>query len=219
MIWWFLFCGWYDVGCVLACCKTLQGLLPEVISVWQMVTNRVVLNLLIVLHQMVSSNLKCVCVCVSLVPLQRHKQPARQCQTASLYPPSMPVSCLQTGWKLITLPSDTPPHPHTHTSSQHHSPGYGTLPFVTSSVSKIPKDQTSDLMVKRPYRAASGAVHLMGNLAPVRRQISGEVKPLGGVRRLSGRHKGCPDPEWLNGWFKKDWKWTQEKFQKSGLKG
>lgn len=31
----------------------------------------------------------------------------------------------------------------------------------------MPKDQTSDLMVKRPYRAASGAVHLMGNLAPV----------------------------------------------------
>lgn len=45
-------------------------------------------------------------------------------------------------------------------------PGYGTLPFVASSVSSTPKDQTSDLMVKRPYRAASGAVHLMGNLAP-----------------------------------------------------
>lgn len=47
------------------------------------------------------------------------------------------------------------------------SPGYGTLPLVTSSVRRIPKDQTSDLMVKRPYRAASGAVHLIGNLAPV----------------------------------------------------
>lgn len=45
-------------------------------------------------------------------------------------------------------------------------PGYGTLPLVTSSVSSIPNDQTSDLIVKRPYRAASGAVHLMGNLAP-----------------------------------------------------
>lgn len=46
------------------------------------------------------------------------------------------------------------------------SPGYGTLPLVTSSVSRIPKDQTSDLIVNRPYSAASGAVHLMGNLAP-----------------------------------------------------
>lgn len=45
-------------------------------------------------------------------------------------------------------------------------PGYGTLPLVTSSVSSIPKDHTSDLMVKRPYKAASGAVHLIGNLAP-----------------------------------------------------
>lgn len=178
----FLFCGGPDVSCVLACCKTLLGLLPGVISVWQMVINRVVLNLLIVLHQMVSSNLKCVCVCVSLVPLQRHKQPARQCQTASLYPPSMPASCLQTGWKLITLPSDTPPLPHT--AAQHCSPGYGTLPLVTSSVSKIPKDQTSDLMVKRPYRAASGAVHLMGNLAPVRGEDSCEVEPQEGARPL-----------------------------------
>lgn len=113
-----------------------------------------------------------VCMCVhvraSLVPLQRHKQPARQCQTVSLYPHSTPASCLQTGWKLITLPPDTSAQPHT--STQHRSPGYGTLPLVTSSVSKIPKDQTSDLMVKRPYKAASGAVHLMGNLAPVRRK-------------------------------------------------
>lgn len=45
-------------------------------------------------------------------------------------------------------------------------PGYGTLPLVASSVSSTPKDQTSDLMVKRPYRAASGAVHLIGNFAP-----------------------------------------------------
>lgn len=50
-----------------------------------------------------------------------------------------------------------------------HSPGYGTLPLVTSSVSKIPKDHTSDLIVNLPYRAASGAVHLMGNFAPVER--------------------------------------------------
>lgn len=49
------------------------------------------------------------------------------------------------------------------------SPGYGTLPFVTSSVSRIPKDHTSDLIVNRPYKAASGAVHLMGNLAPASR--------------------------------------------------
>lgn len=49
-------------------------------------------------------------------------------------------------------------------------PGYGTLPLVTSSVSRIPNDQTSDLMVKRPYKAASGAVHLMGNLAPGKKE-------------------------------------------------
>lgn len=50
-------------------------------------------------------------------------------------------------------------------------PGYGTLPLVTSSVSKIPKDHTSDLIVNLPYRAASGAVHLMGNFAPVERRL------------------------------------------------
>lgn len=48
------------------------------------------------------------------------------------------------------------------------SPGYGTLPLVTSSVSRIPNDHTSDLMVNFPYRAASGAVHFIGNLAPKR---------------------------------------------------
>lgn len=54
---------------------------------------------------------------------------------------------------------------------------------MTSSVSKIPKDQTSDLMVKRPYRAASGAVHLIGNLAPAcGGEDSGEVTPLEGAR-------------------------------------
>jgi len=37
---------------------------------------------------------------------------------------------------------------------------------VTNSVRRIPKLQTSDLMVKRPYIAASGAVHLIGNFAP-----------------------------------------------------
>ena len=31
----------------------------------------------------------------------------------------------------------------------------------------MPNDQTSDLIVKRLYIAASGAVHLMGNFAPV----------------------------------------------------
>lgn len=45
-------------------------------------------------------------------------------------------------------------------------PGYGTLPFVTSSVSRIPKDHTSDFIVNLPYNAASGAVHLIGNFAP-----------------------------------------------------
>lgn len=46
------------------------------------------------------------------------------------------------------------------------SPGYGTLPLVTSSVSRMPNDHTSDLMVNFPYSAASGAVHFIGNLAP-----------------------------------------------------
>lgn len=45
-------------------------------------------------------------------------------------------------------------------------PGYGTLPFVTSSVCRIPNDHTSDFIVNRPYSAASGAVHLIGNFAP-----------------------------------------------------
>lgn len=49
-------------------------------------------------------------------------------------------------------------------------PGYGTLPFVTNSVSNIPKDQTSDFIVNLPYSAASGAVHLIGNFAPERIQ-------------------------------------------------
>lgn len=53
-------------------------------------------------------------------------------------------------------------------------PGYGTLPLVTSSVSSIPKDHTSDLIVKRPYKAASGAVHLIGNLAPGKKGIESE---------------------------------------------
>ena len=39
-------------------------------------------------------------------------------------------------------------------------------PLVTISVSNMPKLQTSDLMVKRRYIAASGAVHLIGNFAP-----------------------------------------------------
>lgn len=38
------------------------------------------------------------------------------------------------------------------------------------SVRRIPKDHTSDLMVKTPKLMASGAVHLIGNLAPVRRK-------------------------------------------------
>lgn len=36
-------------------------------------------------------------------------------------------------------------------------------------MSKIPNDHTSDLIVNLPYRAASGAVHLMGNFAPKER--------------------------------------------------
>lgn len=49
-------------------------------------------------------------------------------------------------------------------------------------MSKIPKDHTSDLIVNLPYRAASGAVHLMGNLAPAGRTpgySSGKIMALG----------------------------------------
>lgn len=49
------------------------------------------------------------------------------------------------------------------------------------SVSRIPKDQTSDLMVKVPKLMASGAVHLMGNLAPA----GTESTWLSGSRSLS----------------------------------
>lgn len=52
------------------------------------------------------------------------------------------------------------------------SPGYGTLPLVTSSVSRMPNDHTSDLMVNFPYRAASGAVHFIGNLAPKSNRVA-----------------------------------------------
>lgn len=45
-------------------------------------------------------------------------------------------------------------------------PGYGILPYVTISVRRMPKDQTSDLMLNVPKLIASGAVHLMGNFAP-----------------------------------------------------
>ena len=45
-------------------------------------------------------------------------------------------------------------------------PGYGILPYETNSVNKIPKLQTSDLMENLEKLAASGAVHLIGNLAP-----------------------------------------------------
>lgn len=45
-------------------------------------------------------------------------------------------------------------------------PGYGSLPRVISSYNKIPYDQTSDFTENFCRRAASGAVHLIGNLAP-----------------------------------------------------
>ena len=44
--------------------------------------------------------------------------------------------------------------------------GYGVRPYVTSSYRNIPYAQTSDLMVKILNKQASGAVHLIGNLAP-----------------------------------------------------
>ena len=56
--------------------------------------------------------------------------------------------------------------PDNPTDSQPDLPGYGIRPWVISSVIIIPNDQTSDLIVNRPYIAASGDVHLMGNLAP-----------------------------------------------------
>lgn len=61
-----------------------------------------------------------------------------------------------------------------------------------SSVSRTPKDHTSDLMVNLPKRAASGAVHLMGNLVP------GEI---GGEENVS---EGIPGNSWIkeNGIFR-----------------
>lgn len=38
---------------------------------------------------------------------------------------------------------------------------------MTISVRRIPKDHTSDLMLNVPKLMASGAVHLIGNLAPI----------------------------------------------------
>jgi len=64
------------------------------------------------------------------------------------------------------------------------SPGYGTLPLVISSVSRIPKDHTSDLTVNLPKRAASGAVHLMGNLVPGDIGEEGKVNGGRGVLEL-----------------------------------
>lgn len=37
---------------------------------------------------------------------------------------------------------------------------------MTISYRRIPKDHTSDLIVKQPKLMASGAVHLIGNFAP-----------------------------------------------------
>lgn len=51
-------------------------------------------------------------------------------------------------------------------------PGYGTCPYVNNSISNIPKDHTSDLIEKRPYTIASGAVHFTGNRVPCRGQYS-----------------------------------------------
>lgn len=45
-------------------------------------------------------------------------------------------------------------------------------PYVTISVRRIPNDHTSDFMEKVPKFIASGAVHLMGNLAPVSRMAN-----------------------------------------------
>ena len=44
-------------------------------------------------------------------------------------------------------------------------PGYGVAPRVTNSYNRTPKDQMSDFTENVLYAAASGAVHLMGNLA------------------------------------------------------
>ena len=43
-------------------------------------------------------------------------------------------------------------------------PGYGTFPYVIISYISTPNDQTSDLTLNFRSRAASGAVHLIGNL-------------------------------------------------------
>lgn len=47
----------------------------------------------------------------------------------------------------------------------------------------MPKDHTSDLMVKTPKLMASGAVHLIGNLAPVRRKKEENQEVLMGISK------------------------------------
>lgn len=45
-------------------------------------------------------------------------------------------------------------------------PWYGICPNVMISYNKIPKDQTSDLILNLLSWMASGAVHFTGNLVP-----------------------------------------------------
>lgn len=76
-----------------------------------------------------------------------------------------------------------------------------------SSVSRIPKDHTSDLIVNLQKRAASGAVHLMGNLVPgeVEREgkVSEEIPGNSWIKRMASLGMGTLSTE-VSGHNRKD---------------
>jgi hypothetical protein len=55
---------------------------------------------------------------------------------------------------------------NTNKQTLQHLPGYGNTPRVIISVSNIPNDHTSDLIVYIPESIDSGAVHLTGKWSP-----------------------------------------------------
>lgn len=63
---------------------------------------------------------------------------------------------------------------------------------MTASVRRMPKDQTSDLILNVPKLMASGAVHLMGNLAPSY-QIEGAKKK----REMVLLGSDCGEYRWM----------------------
>ena len=76
-------------------------------------------------------------------------------------------------------------------------PGYGIRPYVTSSYSKIPNDHTSDLTLNFRSKAASGAVHLIGNFVAERPHLRNFFKKEWNPRDF--RQKKLVDFEPLHG--------------------